>query len=324
MVQTPGDSFGPGIPPGGATGASGAPGTPIPPSPSVASSSGQSGKNVTMVRRHRVDGTRRLASHTHLPLYVTGCQDGSVRMWEWSHNQAVQSVRPPGVFAKVNRVRFTAQGNKFGVCDGDGNVSLWQSANASSPFFNLQCHTKQTSDFTFQGGCASLFSTAGHSNDGKNVALWDTLLPQKRCMVQAFTFHDHGASSIIHASQKLQLVTAGKKGFVSIWDLRTMRQLHFFKAHDHAVKCAVMDSNEEFLVTGSVAGDIKIWNLTSYKCSFNFPEEHSRHGIFKNISQGVSQVFVDQQNRLFSCGADGSMKVRQLPDRDLVVNSIYN
>jgi len=56
-------------------------------------------------------------------------------MWEWSHPQSVQSVRPPGVFAKVNRVRFTAQGNKFGACDGDGRVSLWQAANANQPFF---------------------------------------------------------------------------------------------------------------------------------------------------------------------------------------------
>ena len=62
--------------------------------------------------------------------------------------------------------------------------------------------------------------------------------------------------------------------------------------------------------------------MSSYKCYHTFGDEHSRHGIFKNISQGVSQVFVDSQNRLFSCGADGSMKVRQLPDRDLIVNSI--
>ena len=66
---------------------------------------------------------------------ITGCQDGSIKLWEWSHMQAVQSVRPSGVFAKVNRVRFTQQGNKFGACDGDGNVAFWQASNASAPFF---------------------------------------------------------------------------------------------------------------------------------------------------------------------------------------------
>ena len=49
--------------------------------------------------------------------------------------QPVQTVRPSGVFAKVNRVRFSLQGNKFGACDGDGNVALWQAANVSAPFF---------------------------------------------------------------------------------------------------------------------------------------------------------------------------------------------
>ena len=38
----------------------------------------------------------------------------------------VASVRQAGIFAKVNKIVFTQQGNKFGVCDGDGNTALWQ------------------------------------------------------------------------------------------------------------------------------------------------------------------------------------------------------
>ena len=26
-------------------------------------------------------------------------------------------------------------GNKFGACDGDGNVAFWQASNATAPFF---------------------------------------------------------------------------------------------------------------------------------------------------------------------------------------------
>ena len=39
--------------------------------------------------------------------------------------------------------------------------------------------------------------------------------------------------------------------------------------------------------------------------------------------QGVTQLHVDSAGRLFSCGADGSMKVRQLPERDCVVHTLY-
>lgn len=70
-------------------------------------------------------------------------------MWEWSHGQAVQNVRPAGVFAKVNRLRFTQQGNKFGVADGDGNVVLWQAANASQSFF-VSCKFLWSLDFYFK------------------------------------------------------------------------------------------------------------------------------------------------------------------------------
>lgn len=69
---------------------------------------------------------------------LTGSQDGSVQMWEWGHAQPVSVPRSPGTFAKVTRVRFSEHGNKFGVADGDGNLSLWQiglQANASRPFF---------------------------------------------------------------------------------------------------------------------------------------------------------------------------------------------
>lgn len=59
-------------------------------------------------------------------------------MWEWGHQQAVSEPRPAGTFAKVTRVRFSQHGNKFGVADGDGNLSLWNvglTASYNRPFF---------------------------------------------------------------------------------------------------------------------------------------------------------------------------------------------
>lgn len=72
-----------------------------------------------------------MCAHPLLPLYLTGSQDGSVQMWEWGHQQAVCTPRSPGTFAKVTRCRFSQHGNKFGIADGDGNLSLWQAGLAS-------------------------------------------------------------------------------------------------------------------------------------------------------------------------------------------------
>lgn len=51
----------------------------------------------------------------------------------------------------------------------------------------------------------------------------------------------------------------------------------------------------------------------------SLPGEHARSSFFKNIGPGVTQLHIDSHCRLFSCGADGSMKVRQLPDREALL-----
>ncbi|XP_058802358.1 dmX-like protein 2 isoform X2 [Phymastichus coffea] len=285
----------------------------------------QSGRGASVILKHKIDGIRRVSSHPLLPLYLTGSQDGSVSLWEWGHQTAVATPRPPGTFAKVTRVRFSQHGNKFGVADSDGHLSLFQVAcrdGTARPFFNYQCHSKVTSDFVFLGAC-SLVATAGHGSEGRNVALWDTLLPQNKSLVQGFTCHDQGASALILAPQHQLLISGGKKGYINIFDVRQRQQRNRFQAHDSAIKCLALDPQEEFFVSGAGDGDIKVWGLTVHTLLYSFPGEHPRSSFFKNIGQGVTQLHVDSAGRLFSCGADGSMKVRQLPERDCVVHTYY-
>jgi len=54
---------------------------------------------------------------------------------------------------------------------------------------SFKCHSKVTSDFVFVGS-SSLIATAGHSADNRNVCLWDTLLPQRRSLVQGLINHN--------------------------------------------------------------------------------------------------------------------------------------
>ena len=113
----------------------------------------------------------------------------------------------------------------------------------------------------------------------------------------ACSCHEAGAAALLHASQHQLLISAGKKGQVCIWDVRQGRLLHSFKAHEHAVKCLGMDGNETMFATGSIDGDIKIWDLSWHRIVHSYQGEHARHGLFKNISQGVAQVNIRRQSR---------------------------
>jgi len=285
----------------------------------------QSGRGSSLVLKHKTENIKRMSAHPLMPLYLTGSQDGSVQMWEWGHQQVVCMPRPPGMFAKVTRCRFSHYGNKFGVSDGDGNLSLWQVGLASQTnksFCTLQCHNKIISDFVFLGSC-SLIASGGLSSDAKNVAIWDTLMHHKNSNVANFVCHEQGTSCIVYAAQHQTLVTAGKKGDICIFDMRQRALRHKFQAHESAVKSICIDPHEEILVTGSADGDIKIWGLSVHKQLFCYQGEHAKSSFFKHSGHGVTHLEIDDVDRLFSCGADGSMKVRNIAHCEDVVLSAY-
>ncbi|KAF2367901.1 RAVE complex protein Rav1 C-terminal [Trinorchestia longiramus] len=220
--------------------------------------------------------------------------DGSVAVREWQHSGVVARPRPGGTFAKVTRLHFNQQGNKFGVMDADGNLSLYHlglGSQVTKPFYTHQCHNKHGSDFAFVGS-SSVLATCGQSSDHRNVALWDTLMPPRKANIVAWLCHESGTAAMFYAPQHQVILTAGKKGTVCIFDVRQRTLRHRFQ----------------------------VWGLSVHNLIYNLPGEHSRTSLFKNLSQGVTQLLLDNHNRLFSCGGDGSIKLRTFPERDLNLN----
>uniref|UniRef100_A0A8B9KQK6 Dmx like 1 n=1 Tax=Astyanax mexicanus TaxID=7994 RepID=A0A8B9KQK6_ASTMX len=259
--------------------------------------------------------TQRMTSHPTLPYYLTGAQDGSVRMFEWGHSQQIICFRSPGN-SRVTRIRFNYQGNKFGIVDADGALSLWQtntSGNTQKPYLTLQCHNKTAHDFVFVGS-SSLIATAGISTDNRNVCLWDTLVPPTSSLVHGFSCHESGATVLALASKQQLLISGGRKGWISVLDLTQKLQRQSFQAHDSPVKALAVDSTEGCFISGSSEGNIKVWSMSTQSLLHTFPNEHARQSLFRNLGTGVMQIETAPGNHIFSCGADGTMKMRVLPD----------
>uniref|UniRef100_A0AAY4EI42 RAVE complex protein Rav1 C-terminal domain-containing protein n=1 Tax=Denticeps clupeoides TaxID=299321 RepID=A0AAY4EI42_9TELE len=287
--------------------------------------SGQTSLGASVIVKRNLNNVKRMTSHPIYQYYMTGAQDGSVRMFEWNRPQQLICFRQAGN-ARVTRLYFNSQGNKCGVADGEGFLSLWQVNQTSSnpkPYLSWQCHTKTCGDFAFITS-SSLIATAGQSNDNRNVCLWDTLISPSNTMVHAFTCHENGATVLQYAPKQQLIITGGRKGFVCIFDIRQRQLLHTFQAHDSAIKALAMDSTEDFFVTGSAEGNMKVWKLTGHGLMHSFSTEHAKQSIFRNIGAGVMQVETCPGNRIFTCGADGTLKMRVLPDRYNIPASIFD
>ncbi|XP_036399106.1 dmX-like protein 2 isoform X4 [Megalops cyprinoides] len=286
---------------------------------------GQTSMGGSVIMKRNLNNVKRMTSHPIYQYYMTGAQDGSVRMFEWNRPQQLICFRQAGN-ARVTRLYFNSQGNKCGVADGEGFLSLWQVNQTSSnpkPYLSWQCHSKTCGDFAFITS-SSLIATAGQSNDSRNVCLWDTLISPNNTLVHAFPCHENGATVLQYAPKQQLIITGGRKGFICIFDIRQRQLLNTFQAHDSAIKALALDSSEDFFVTGSAEGNMKVWKLTGHGLMHSFSTEHAKQSIFRNIGAGVMQVETCPGNRIFTCGADGTLKMRVLPDRYNVPASIFD
>ncbi|XP_041465630.1 LOW QUALITY PROTEIN: dmX-like protein 2 [Lytechinus variegatus] len=275
----------------------------------------QTGRSTHVITHRPLYHIRKLSAHPNLPYYLSGSNDGSVHMWEWGHSQKLYTHRTPGQFPKVTQINFNDQGNKFGVCDDGGQLALWQvgmnSPAATKPFWSMACHNKTAYDFAFLGS-SSLLVTSGVSTDSKNVCLWDTLLPFRKCMVHGFSCHEGGVPSVLYCPRQQTIIAGSKKGEVSIFDIRQRKLRHTFQAHESSIKTLCVDPMEEFFVTGSAEGNIKVWSLSVHSLLHYFPGQHTRGNFFRQSGNGVVQLALLPPNNLYSCGADGTMKWRSL------------
>ncbi|KAM6201363.1 dmX-like protein 2 isoform 5-T5 [Rhynchocyon petersi] len=286
---------------------------------------GQTSTGASVLMKRNLHNVKRMTSHPVHQYYLTGAQDGSVRMFEWARPQQIVCFRQAGN-ARVTRLYFNSQGNKCGVADGEGFLSIWQvnqTASNPKPYMSWQCHSKAASDFAFITS-SSLVATSGQSNDNRNVCLWDTLISPGNSLIHGFTCHDHGATVLQYAPKQQLLISGGRKGYVCIFDIRQRQLIHTFQAHDSAIKALALDPCEEYFTTGSAEGNIKVWRLTGHGLIHSFKNEHAKQSIFRNIGAGVMQIDITQGNRIFSCGADGTLKTRVLPNAFNIPNRILD
>uniref|UniRef100_A0A6B2G7W7 DmX-like protein 2 (Trinotate prediction) n=1 Tax=Myxobolus squamalis TaxID=59785 RepID=A0A6B2G7W7_MYXSQ len=85
-------------------------------------------------------------------------------------------------------------------------------------------------------------------------------MPPRSRLTCSFLSHEHGCSTVAYSSLTQSLIIGGRKGSLSIFDLRAQKMLtSIHHAHDTPISCLSVDQN--IIATGSMDGVVKTWSL---------------------------------------------------------------
>eukprot|EP01134_Creolimax_fragrantissima_P007867 CFRG7867T1 len=266
--------------------------------------------SVALQRKKSATQLNKLEAHPKLPYYLAGSHSGRIQLYLFSQEGIQYEFQGIGR-SPITSIRFDMFGNKFGVCDQKGMFGMWRfgtEAQYHSPLRTVQAHNKFTSDFAFLNS-ASFVATGGSSSNSRNVCLWDFLVPPNSSLVKGFQCHTTGYStSLAYASGRQALLSGGKKGDLTLFDIRQRRVLHRFNAHEGAITSIAVDKSEQTIFTGSSDGTVRIWDMDTYE-QMNCISAHKRERSFLSmtIDVGVTQVRY-HEDFLYTCGSDGTVR----------------
>ncbi|PAA63619.1 hypothetical protein BOX15_Mlig031963g1, partial [Macrostomum lignano] len=302
--------------------------TPVP----TLSSSVIKGWPARLITRRSLPKPRQVAAHPDRHNYLFGSASGAIDCYEWSHRAPLTKPGSISVGGRVTALRFNVYGNRFAVGDSEGYVSLWHwrsivgaggggGAESDKPYRVWRGHSRGCSDLLF-AGCSTLYATGGTGAESEaNAALWDTLLPVEKSVVQRFfdPALQAGCTSLAYAPQRQLLLAGTAKGGVALLDLRKAAVRHAFQAHEpnSAVTTLCVDPSERLLLTGSADGSVRAWRLGAHEPLACFRDEHvAPRSLLRSASdQGVQRLELctrDGHCYLFSCGCDGTVKLRPM------------
>jgi WD40 repeat protein len=108
--------------------------------------------------------------------------------------------------------------------------------------------------------CFCLFLNASHEcHKNASVALWDMLLPNASNRIVSFDDAE-SAQYVTYSTRNQLLFAGGRKGKISVYDVRACKLLNTLSAHETSVR-GLGIAGDHFLVSASKQGELKLWDL---------------------------------------------------------------
>ncbi len=203
------------------------------------------------------DRVRALAFSPNGGRALTGCVDGSARLWDAATGRLVGTLAHAG--GPVRAAAFSPDGRLAVTGGEDGAARLWD-ADSGGPHGPPLKHRYPLFAVTFSPDGRTLATGSGRTLYGEGEAhLWDLYTGQPRCRLA----HGNVVRCLALSGDGKVVLTAGEDMAARLWDAETGEPRGGPLAHPGWVMAAVLDATGRTAVTATGGATARVWDLSA-------------------------------------------------------------
>ncbi len=224
-------------------------------------------------------------------LLVSGCGDGTVRLWSVTKQKALNILK--GHSDEVTSVALSSDRKMLASGSKDSTVRLW-AINEQKVLHILEDHTDQVTSVAFSGDGKILVSGSAD----KTIKLF-SIAEEEVLHTHTFEGHEDLVTCVALSGDGKILASGSHDRTIRLWSIMERRPLHIFDC-DAPVKDIAFSSNDQILASASSDRLVRLWSMAKKKLLKIF-EGHQ--GWVMNVA------FSNNCQTLASCGNESRVRL---------------
>ncbi len=205
------------------------------------------------------------------------------------------------IFGSILAVAFSPDGKLLATGDSNGEVRLWQVADAQ-PLLTFQGHTS----WVFSVAWSPDGQTITSGSYDQTVKLWD--VNRGQCLKSLFG--DNSVLSVAWSPDGKTIASGSYDQTVKLWDAKRGSCLKTLQGHSNWVFSVAWSPNSKNIVSGSSDQTIRLWDVRQGKC-IKILRGHSswvRSLAFSSDGQTIASGSYDQTVKLWDVNRGQCLK----------------
>lgn len=233
---------------------------------------------------------------------VTGCEDGTVRFWDWREGRLLAAndrAHDDAVYA----VAVSGDGRYLATGGYDGRVNLW------NPDEQTMIGSRQLEGRVSSLSFAQETSLLAIGSLDDRITLWDLGTNETSLLGT----HESSVESVAFSPDGTLLASCGLDKRVCLWDMASRGRLWARRAHEYLVKSVSFSPDGQVIVSASWDSTARLWDARGQRPAQTIP--WWRDGTLTWHTDWIwSAVFARDGRMLASTGSDGRVVLWEIGD----------